>query len=208
MKRLFTLILAAMLSLLGTSAFAQMAQGEYRMTAGGGFTMFSLTGSDSERVMDEILPGFYFGADIDYAFSTIEGLSVETGGYIMHYGKAFSFNKAEAKSYHANYLRIPINLKYEIPMDTDGFALAAFTGPRFNLGLVGNMFSTGVTNMGLMRPDAQWGFGISAIIQDAIVFRAGYDLGITKCIKDNSALGFNDLNVKRNSFCFGVGFAF
>ena len=126
----------------------------------------------------------------------------------MHYGKAFSFNKAEAKSYHANYLRIPINLKYEIPMDTDGFALAAFTGPRFNLGLVGNMFSTGVTNMGLMRPDAQWGFGISAIIQDAIVFRAGYDLGITKCIKDNSALGFNDLNVKRNSFCFGVGFAF
>ena len=208
MKRLFTLILAAMLSLLGTSAFAQMAQGEYRMTAGGGFTMFSLTGSDSERVMDEILPGFYFGADIDYAFSTIEGLSVETGGYIMHYGKAFSFNKAEAKSYHANYLRIPINLKYEIPMDTDGFALAAFTGPRFNLGLAGNMFSTGVTGMGLMRPDAQWGFGISAIIQDAIVFRAGYDLGITKCIKDNSALGFNDLNVKRNSFCFGVGFAF
>jgi hypothetical protein len=86
MKRLFTLILAAMLSLLGTSAFAQMAQGEYRMTAGGGFTMFSLTGSDSERVMDEILPGFYFGADIDYVFSTIEGLSVETGGYIMHYG--------------------------------------------------------------------------------------------------------------------------
>ena len=208
MKRLFTLILAAMLSLLGTSAFAQMAQGEYRMTAGGGFTMFSLTGSDSERVMDEILPGFYFGADIDYAFSTIEGLSVETGGYIMHYGKAFSFNKAEAKSYHANYLRIPINLKYEIPMDTDGFALAAYTGPRFNLGLAGNMFSTGVTYMGLMRPDAPWGFGISAIIQDAIVFRAGYDLGITKCIKDNSALGFNDLNVKRNSFCFGVGFAF
>jgi hypothetical protein len=208
MKRLFTLILAAMLSLLGTSAFAQMAQGEYRMTAGGGFTMFSLAGSDSERVMDEVLPGFYFGADIDYAFSTIEGLSVETGGYIMHYGKAFSFNKAEAKSYHANYLRIPINLKYEIPMDTDGFALAAYTGPRFNLGLAGNMFSTGVTYMGLMRPDAQWGFGISAIIQDAIVFRAGYDLGITKCIKDNSALGFNDLNVKRNSFCFGVGFAF
>lgn len=208
MKRLFTLILAAMLSLLGTSAFAQMAQGEYRMTAGGGFTMFSLAGSDSERVMDEVLPGFYFGADIDYAFSTIEGLSVETGGYIMHYGKAFSFNKAEAKSYHANYLRIPINLKYEIPMDTDGFALAAFTGPRFNLGLAGNMFSTGVTYMGLMRPDAQWGFGISAIIQDAIVLRAGYDLGITKCIKDNSALGFNDLNVKRNSFCFGVGFAF
>ncbi|MCR5132560.1 MAG: porin family protein [Bacteroidales bacterium] len=208
MKRLFTLILAAMLSLLGTSAFAQMAQGEYRMTAGGGFTMFSLAGSDSERVMDEVLPGFYFGADIDYAFSTIEGLSVETGGYIMHYGKAFSFNKAEAKSYHANYLRIPVNLKYEIPMDTDGFALAAFTGPRFNLGLAGNMFSTGVTYMGLMRPDAQWGFGISAIIQDAIVLRAGYDLGITKCIKDNSALGFNDLNVKRNSFCFGVGFAF
>lgn len=170
--------------------------------------MFSLAGSDSERVMDEVLPGFYFGADIDYAFSTIEGLSVETGGYIMHYGKAFSFNKAEAKSYHANYLRIPVNLKYEIPMDTDGFALAAFTGPRFNLGLAGNMFSTGVTYMGLMRPDAQWGFGISAIIQDAIVFRAGYDLGITKCIKDNSALGFNDLNVKRNSFCFGVGFAF
>lgn len=208
MKRLFSVILAAMLSLLGTSAFAQMAQGEYRMTAGGGFTMFSLTGSDSGRVMDEALPGFYFGADIDYAFSTIEGLSVETGAYIMHYGKAFSFNKGEAKSYHANYLRIPINLKYEIPMNTDGFGIAAFTGPRFNLGLAGNMFSTGTTYMGLMRPDAQWGFGVAAIIQDAIVFRVGYDLGLTKCIKDNSALGYDDLGVMRNTFCFGVGFAF
>ncbi|MBP5218280.1 MAG: outer membrane beta-barrel protein [Bacteroidales bacterium] len=208
MKKVFTIILTAILSLYGTGAYAQMVQGEYRMTAGGGFTMFSLTGSDKGLVMDEVIPGFYFGADIDYAFSTIEGLSVETGAYIMHYGKAFSFNKGEAKSYHANYIRIPVNLKYEIPMETDGFALAAFTGPRFNLGLAGNMFSTGLTYMGLRGPDAQWGFGLSAIIQDAIVLRAGYDLGITKCIKDSKALGYNDINVMRNTLYFGVGFAF
>lgn len=208
MKRLFSVILAAMLSLLGTSAFAQMAQGEYRMTAGGGFSMFSLTGSDKGLVFDEAIPGFYFGADIDYAFSPIEGLSVETGAYVMHYGKAFSFKRNEAKSYHANYIRVPINLKYEFPLETDGFALAAFTGPRFNLGLAGNMFSTGSTYMGIKPVDAQWGFGVSAIIQDAIVFRAGYDLGLTKCIKDNKEHGYNDANVMRNTLYFGVGFAF
>lgn len=208
MKRIFTIVLTAILSLYGTGAFAQMAQGEYRMTAGGGFTMFSLTGSDKVNVFDEAIPGFYFGADIDYAFSTIEGLSVETGAYIMHYGKAFSFKNNEAKSYHANFIRVPLNLKYEIPMYVDGFALAAFTGPRFNLGLGGNMFSTGSSYPGIKPADAQWGFGLSAIIQDAIVFRAGYDLGLTKCIKDNKEHGYNDANVMRNTFYFGVGFAF
>ena len=208
MKRVYAVILAAFVSLLGTSAYAQLSQGEYRMTAGGGYTMFSLTGSDKSQVFEEMIPGFYFGADIDYAFSTIEGLSVELGAYVQHYGKAFSFRGADAKSYHANYIRIPLNLKYEIPMETDGFALAAFTGPRINLGMGGNMYSTGATYMGIKPYDAQWGFGIAATIQDAIVFRLGYDLGLTKCIKDNTTLGYDDANVMRNTMYFGVGFAF
>lgn len=33
------------------------------------------------------MPGFYFGVNYDYAFSTIDGLTVEPGLYFMHYSK-------------------------------------------------------------------------------------------------------------------------
>ena len=211
MKRLFATVLAALLMTAG--AFAQLSDGDYRFTAGGGFTMFSIAGSDADAVKAwgdiNAMPGFYFGGNIDYAFSTIEGLTVEPGAYIMHYGKTFRFGTAtEEKSYHANYLRLPLNIKYTFPLETDGFEAAVFTGPRINLGLGGNMFSKGDTYPGLKPLDAQWGIGAAVTIQEAVVIRAGYDIGITKCIKDKSALGFKDVNAHRNTFYFGVGFAF
>jgi hypothetical protein len=58
-----------------------------KWTAGGGYTSFSLSGADADKVMDGGMPGFYFGVNYDYAFSTIDGLTVEPGLYFMHYGK-------------------------------------------------------------------------------------------------------------------------
>ncbi|MCQ2120005.1 MAG: porin family protein [Bacteroidales bacterium] len=200
MKKLFATILAASLLLVGMDASAQT------WTAAGGYTTFNLAGEDSQLVMDEALPGFYFGVSYDYAFSTIDGLTVEPGLYISHYGKEFGYKTFE-KSYHANYLSVPLNIKYEIPME-GSFALTAFTGPRFNLGIGGNMFSKGESYMGLKIGDAQWGFGLSAMLEDAIMIRGGYDFGLTKCIKDNTKVGFDNLKVFRNTIYFGVGFVF
>lgn len=204
MKKFFTIVLAASMLLIGSNANAQ------KWTAGGGFTSFGLSGADSDKVMNESLPGFYFGVNYDYAFSTIEGLTVEPGLYFMHYGKDFTLPyNVDSKAYRANYLRIPVNIKYTLPFD-EKFSVSAFTGPRFNLGIGGNMFSKGVTYPGLKTLDAQWGFGVSAVIVDAVMLRLGYDLGLTKCIKDNTKdhEGWSNLKVHRNTFYVGVGFAF
>lgn len=205
MKKFFTIALAASMLLLGTDAFAQ------KWTAGGGFTSFSLSGSDAKKVMEGSVPGFYFGVNYDYAFSTIEGLTVEPGLYFMHYGKdrTMAFT-TDSKEYRANYLRVPVNLKYTLPFDSN-ISVSAFTGPRFNLGIGGNMFSKGETYPGIKGYDAQWGFGVSAVIVDAVMLRAGYDLGLTKCVKNNSkdhVDAWSDLKVNRNTFYVGVGFSF
>lgn len=209
MKRVFTVLIGAAMMLLGTSARAQMSQGDYKWTAGGGFASFSLAGSQSDKVDLPSMPGFYFGANLDYAFSTIDNLTVEPGAYIQHFGKTFKFGQGtEEKSYHANYLSVPINLKYAFPMEDSNFGIAVFTGPRFNIGGIGNMFSTGKTYPGLKPIEAQWGIGLAATIQDAVVIRAGFDTGLTKCIKDNKDLGFDDVIAHRNTIYFGVSFAF
>ena len=117
MKRLLTAALAAALLFLGTSASAQLSVGDGRWSAGGGATFFGIAGSDASVLekfgFPKSIPGFYFGASLDYAFSTIGGLSVEPGAYIMHYGKPYKFGLGDAKkSYHANYLSVPLHLKY------------------------------------------------------------------------------------------------
>ena len=201
MKKLLTVLAASVAMAFATSAYAQ------NWTAAGGFSFFQLSGSDADQVSDESIPGFYFGLNYDYAFSTIEGLTVEPGVYFMHYGKTFSFQGIAEKSYHSNYIRVPVNLKYSYPL-TGNFSISGFTGPRFNIGVGGNMFSKGDTYMGLKAFDFQWGLGAAGLISDAIMVRIGYDFGITKCVKDNMDLHFDNLNIHRNTFYVGIGFTF
>ncbi|HBH08777.1 MAG TPA: hypothetical protein DDX40_05185 [Rikenellaceae bacterium] len=204
MKKFFTIVLAASMLLIGSNTHAQT------WTAAGGFTTFSLSGPDADKVMDGSMPGFYFGVSYDYAFSSLEGLTVEPGLYFMHYGKDRTMPfTTESKAYRANYFHIPVNLKYTIPFDAN-IRVSAFTGPRLNFFGMGNMFSKGVTFPSLKNLDVQWGLGVSATIVDAVMLRAGYDFGLTKCVKDNTKheSWANDLKVHRNSFYIGVGFAF
>lgn len=209
MKKSFKTLLAVSLMLMGTSVFAQMSDDRAIWTAGGGFTTLSLGGEKGSSVIEGSIPGFYFGVSVDYAFSELEGLTVEPGVYILHYGQSGLEGSTGSesvydpeRSYHANYLCLPVNLKYNLPVDSS-FGLALYTGPRFNLGLAGNMFSKGATYPGLKNFDAQWGFGIAATISQAVTFRAGYDLGLTKCWKKN-----DNEKVRHNDFHIGVGFAF
>ncbi|MBR3441237.1 MAG: PorT family protein [Bacteroidales bacterium] len=213
MKKLLVTFLGAFLFLCGPNASAQLTSGDGTLSFGGGFTSFGIGGPDADLLermqFPNMIPGFYFGASIDYAFSAIEGLTVEPGAYIAHYGKAFQFGLAgEPKSYHANYLRVPLDLKYTFTMDDSAIGIAVYTGPRFNIGVGGNMFSAGKTYPGLRPFDAQWGFGLAFTLQDAIVIRGGYDIGITNCIKNNKDLSFDDLIIKRHTLTIGANFLF
>lgn len=210
MKRLSLLFIGVLALMAGQVASAQVSNLDSRLSAGGGFASFSLSGSDASKMDLPSIPGFFFGASIDYAFSSIEGLTVEPGAYIFHYGKTFKWTKGLAdgeKTYHANYLSVPIHLKYSFP-SSSGFGVAAFTGPRFNIGGVGNMFSTGKTYPGLKPIEAQWGVGLAATIQDAVILKVAYDTGLTKCIQDNKDLNYSDIIAHRNTISVGVNFVF
>ena len=198
MKRnsLILLVVAASL-MFSTKASAQWE-------AGGGIASFSHKGSD--RVLKENIPGFYFGASYNLFFSPLEGLSFEPGAYIIHYGKTFTYIDGLAeKAYRANYIHIPLNIKYTYEVGDD-LSLGVFTGPRFNTGLGGNMFSKGETFPALRWMDAQWGLGIALTYAEAVQLRLGYDYGLTRAVRDRG--GNKNQKVHRNSILFGVAFLF
>ena len=214
MKKVAIVIVGALMLLSSPKAISQLSNVDGTWSFGGGFTGFSLGGADIQKVRDKgfnsMIPGFYFGASLDYAFSSVDGLTVEPGAYLAHYGKTFKFGTGESdhKAYHANYLTIPLNLKYAFPMDDSSFGMAVYTGPRFNIGVGGNMFSTGKNYPGLKPVDAQWGFGLAVTVAEAIVLRGDYAICLTNSLRDNKDLDFNDLIIRRNSFFLGVNFLF
>ncbi|MBO5635308.1 MAG: PorT family protein [Bacteroidales bacterium] len=214
MKKLIFTIIGAFMLLAGPKTFAQISNIDGVWSFGGGYSMLSLSGESAAKAKAlgfESLPGFYFGIMLDYPFSSIEGFTLEPGLSIMHYGKTFTFgNSSEKKnkSYHCNYFYIPVNLKYTFPAGDSGFGIAVFTGPRLNLGVGGNCFSTGNTYPSIRPIDAQWGVGLGITVADAVVIRGGYDFGLTKCLKDNKDIGYNDEIAYRNTLNIGVSFLF
>ena len=104
-------------------------------------------------------------------------------------------------------LTVPVQVGYHI-VNQSPYSMSVFTGPRFNLGLGGNMFSAGKTYPGLMPVDAQWGFGLAVTIQEAVVIRAGYDTGLTNALKDNKDLSYEDVIAHRDTYHVGVSFVF
>lgn len=192
MKKLFSVVLAGLLMLLGTNAFAQYS-------FGGGYTQFVFGGNDAPKNYDD-MPGFYFGINYDVAFSTLGGLSFEPGAYFQHYGKEMKL-KGEDKSYQLNYLNIPLNLKYTFDVN-DVIKVGVYSGPRFNIGFVGNGFSK--SRLAIKNLDAQWGFGGAITFSKAIRLRLGYDFGLHKLLKGK----MDEMKVRRNGLNIGVEFLF
>lgn len=197
MKKMIIAAFVAVMMLFSSNVSAQWA-------VGGGFINSGFSGADN--YLNSSLPGFYVGVGYDIAFSRLEGLTFEPGVYYMHFGKKFTSTIAgitiAEKSYHSNYLSVPLNIKYSYEI-VPAFKVTGFTGPRFNLGFVGNAFKKIEDGgMGLAIFDAQWGFGVAATYADAIRLSLGYDLGMTKVARGS------DAKMRRNSFHFGVAFLF
>ncbi|MDD7456209.1 MAG: outer membrane beta-barrel protein [Bacteroidales bacterium] len=192
MKKLFSVVLAGLLMLIGTNAFAQYS-------FGGGYTQFAFVGKDVPKNYDG-MPGFYFGANYDVAFSTLEGLTFEPGIYYQHYGKKMNLETKD-RSYHLNYFNVPLNLKYSFDAGSV-VRIGVFTGPRFNIGFAGNGFSK--SRLSVKNFDAQWGLGGTVTFSEAIRLRLGYDFGLHKDLKGN----LKDEKVRRNGLSIGVEFIF
>ncbi len=204
MKRFLTAVLASAMRLIGVQSHAQ------QFVVGGGFTQMSLGGSASEP-WDISLQGFIVGLSTEIEFSAIDNLTFEPGVYLSHYGKTFETSLITSRSYRANYIFVPANIKYTFDLAND-FTLSAYTGPRLSFGFAGNAFSK--SRLGLRNFDAQWGFGVGLCYFDAVEVRLGYDLGLNSAIKKDSNIakaaeltrGDGNLKVRRNMFHVGVSF--
>ena len=202
MKKIKILLLAAAL-LGGTSAFAQQ-----NWNAGVGYAMSSFNGTDcSQFLAKHPLHGFYAGVSHEFYFSALAGLTFEPGVY-FYYQSGRNDAEAKPKYIKMHYLSLPLDIKYTFNI-AEGAMAAFFTGPVFNVGLVGNLYEKNLfeTNRdandsmhALTRANLQWNFGAAVTIADAVQIRVSYALGISRLIPEQE--------IHNNTLTIGAGLLF
>ena len=202
MKKIKILLLAAAL-LGGTSAFAQQ-----NWNAGVGYAMSSFNGTDcSQFLAKHPLHGFYAGVSHEFYFSALAGLTFEPG-VCFYYQSGRNDAEAKPKYIKMHYLSLPLDIKYTFNI-AEGAMAAFFTGPVFNVGLVGNLYEKNLfeTNRdandsmhALTRANLQWNFGAAVTIADAVQIRVSYALGISRLIPEQE--------IHNNTLTIGAGLLF
>ncbi|MCR4860765.1 MAG: porin family protein [Bacteroidales bacterium] len=203
MKKILTILIAAAALCIGTNASAQST--EFR--AGLGYASVSFNGDDcSSYLKEHSLSGFYFGIHKEFYFSTMAGLTFEPG-VLFYYHSGKSGYSADPKYIKMTYLSIPLNIKYSFEASPE-LMFGLYTGPILNIGTGGNVYSKDkfVTNTSLdpmhklTQMNIQWGFGATAAFSEAVQFRIGYALGMSRLVKE--------CDVHNNTFSVGLAFMF
>lgn len=202
MKKIKILLLAAAL-LGGTSAFAQQ-----NWNAGVGYAMSSFNGTDcSQFLAKHPLHGFYAGVSHEFYFSALAGLTFEPGVY-FYYQSGRNDADAKPKYIKMHYLSLPMDIKYTFNI-AEGAMAAFFTGPVFNVGLIGNLYEKNLfeTNRdaadsmhALTRANLQWNLGAAVTIADAVQIRVSYAFGISRLIPEQE--------IHNNTLTIGAGLLF
>ena len=203
MKIVKILLLSAAL-LCGSIAFAQQS-----WNASVGYTTTTFRGEDcSNFLIDHHLRGFYAGISHEFYFSALAGLTFEPGlRFVYQSGR----NDADAKPKYIkmHYLNMPLDVKYTFNI-TEGATASVFTGPEFNVGIIGNLFQDDMfytlkalsdsNARRLTRVNLQWGFGAAVTIAEAVQIRVSYALGMSRLIPEQE--------VHSNTFSIGAGLLF
>ena len=187
MKKILTLMCVAAAMLITVNSNAQSQWG-----FGGGYISGSFTGKDNPDLNS--FPGFYLGIDRNWAFSSMDGLSLDPGVNFIYMSK----DKERLPAF-----QIPINLKYTVELSSD-FTLSAFTGPVFNLGMTSNGYSKDDLIKGgrLKKWNAQWDLGAEITYSHSIAIRIGYNFGMTKAFHFDG----EDPKIRFNGFQVGLVF--
>lgn len=202
MKKIKILLLAAAL-LGGTSAFAQQ-----NWNAGVGYAMNSFHGTDCSQFLSKHpLHGFYAGVRHEFYFSALAGLTFEPG-FFFYYQSGRNDADQKPKYIKMHYLSIPMDIKYTFNISEAAMA-SFFTGPVFNVGLIGNLYEKNQFETSrdvsdsmhpLTRVNLQWNFGAAVTIADAVQIRVSYGLGISRLIPEQE--------IHNNTLTIGAGLLF
>ncbi len=192
MKKILTTLICAAAALL----FAANTNAQSQWGFGGGFILNSFSGADKALVVnDASRPGFYLGIDRNWAFSSLEGLSLDPGVNFVYVSK----DKKPTP-----YIQIPVHIKYTTEMAPD-FLAALYTGPVFNLGLTANGFTRDefFPLAKMKKWNAQWAIGAEFTYSESIALKVSYNLGMSRAFYVKEA---SDPNIRQNSFQIGLVF--
>ena len=210
MKKLFTTLLAAVMMLAGSSAFAQNINAEL------GFGM----SSTNVNALGYKASADLFGGTLGLSYQMplgVTGLGFAPGvrfGYFTK-GDVNAFELAHA-SLTETYLEVPLDLTYTFPVSED-MKLIVMAGPTLDLGLTSrvkekssgleyDIYSgslSGYTNYS--RFDLLLGGGLAFDVMDAVRFSVRYDYGV---INRNGGSTSGLLRIHRSQLKLGVGFLF
>ena len=208
MKKIFSIVLAASLMLLGTQAFAQMS-------VNAGYLNSTLkTGNTSDNAN-----GAYAG--VSFNIPLAGGLGIAPGVYYSMIGSKsgdaasiFGVNISGSSTFMEHAINVPVylNYGYELARDTKIFV---FGGPTVQYGLAstvkydgsvgsasGSRTYSNYDNENFNRLNVYLGGGMGFQIS-ALQITVGYDYGMMNQYKGDNAASCHRSNLK-----LGVGFCF
>ena len=214
MKKIVTLLSAALMLLAGTSAFAQMSVGAGYVNSvdyvklGKDQSAKSNGGSGFYAGVSYTAPlaaGFSFTPGVYYEFLTAETVAGDS---------AFAVGGRETE----HYINVPLTFGYGFDLSRD-LRFIAFAGPTVNVGLasstkvsassslIGVKLDGGVynnyDNEDYGRFDIMLGGGIGLEFRDDFRLTVGYDFGML-----NRYTGSADISQHRNRLTAGIAFLF
>ena len=168
-----------------------------------------------------------FGGTIGLAYRVplaVEGLGFDTGLFFGYFTKsgidAFAKildNGLSNVSFTEEYLQVPLNLDFRIPM-SDDMTLMIMAGPTLDLGLSSTVKEKGSGMQyriydGMLsdftkyrRYDVLIGGGLAFDVMDAVRFSVRYDYGLVN--RNGGSFTGGLLKIHRSQLKIGVGFLF
>lgn len=219
MKKIVTLLSAALMLLAGTSAFAQMSVGAGYVNSTDIVKIAKLSNDSKTTTTGTAGNGFYAG--ISYTAPLAAGFSFTPGVYYEFLtaetvagDSAFAVGGRETE----HYINVPLTFGYGFDLSRD-LRFIAFAGPTVNVGLasstkvsassslIGVKLDGGVynnyDNEDYGRFDIMLGGGIGLEFRDDFRLTVGYDFGML-----NRYTGSADISQHRNRLTAGIAFLF
>lgn len=220
MKKL--LLIVALVVMAGASSFAQLG-----VRAGVNFSKLSKDMSELTQSRAGFHAGIVYQADLFAGFSVQPGVYFSSKAYKADYAAPFSgilgslggLNILEYDG-TANYIEMPILLKYQLDFIPDKFSVDTHVGPYFAYGISGKLKSTIVDEdveifkdpedggLDRNRFDAGLQFGLGINLAKKVYVGWDLDLGLKKIDNEGELFDKANLECKNMTHMITVGLWF